>query len=191
MFICRTERLVFFDPQELRERVKRRVQFLLRPLQARVGPRGEIDCQKLVDTYNKEAITDAGFRTRLVVENFNLVLFIEGQGAGETPERFRTSGSRFQDVLRRMDPKKYYARFLVWPDSFEVYVQARSVCDQRGVLAGWEPHTEDYQWKIPLGLTVACQGKPKPPPPPPKPATPPPPPPAGPPPPPPPNDVVD
>lgn len=191
MFLCQSERLMFFDPEELRERAKKRVQYLLRPLQAKAGPGGEIDCQRLVDTYNKDAIADTEFRTRLVVENFTLVLIYEYKGAGETSERFRSPGSRFQAALRRMDPKKSYARFLVWPDSFETYVQARRVCDERGVLAGWEPYTESYQWKISLGIPVACQGKPKPPPPKPAPPDTAPKPAPGPPPPPLPNDVVD
>jgi hypothetical protein len=188
LFICQEGRLLFFAPEELKDRVTKRVQYLLRPLLAKAGAGGEIDCQKLVETYNKDAISDAEFRTRLVVENFNLVLIYEFRGAGETSERLRSPSSRYQAMLRRMDPAKNYARFLVWPDSFDVYVEARNLADERGVLAGWEPQTETFQWKIPLGIAVSCQGKPKPPPPkpaPPKPEQP------GPPPPPLPNDAVD
>jgi hypothetical protein len=97
-----------------------------------------------------------------VLQNFNLVLVYEHKGVGETPERLRNPTSRYQSVLRRVDPQKFYARFLVWPDSFDVYVAARSMCDERGVLAGWEPYTEDFQWKVSLGIRVDCQGKPKP-----------------------------
>ncbi len=189
LFVCREGRLMFFDPEELKERVKKRVQFLLRPLVAKAGEGGEIDCEKLVATYNKDALSDQEFRTRLVVENFNLVLIYEYRGSGEAPDRLRNPSSRFQAVIRRVDPQKNYARFLVWPDSFDVYVEARNVCDQRGVLAGWEPYTEDYQWKVSLGIAVTCQGKPKPPPKPPVDKTAPAPP--SPPPPPLPNDVVD
>ncbi|MFH1918446.1 MAG: hypothetical protein ABIP48_00970 [Planctomycetota bacterium] len=190
LFFCREGRLMFFDPEGLKERVMKRVQYLMRPLAAKAGPGGEIDCQKLVETYNKEALSDKEFHSRLVVENFRLVLIYEYKGAGETPDRLRLPSSRFQSVVRRMDPKKFYARFLVWPDSFDVYVEARKICDERSVLAGWQPCVDDYQWKVALGITVACQGKPKPPPKPPadktaptKPATPPPPPL--------PNDVID
>ncbi|NQT17978.1 MAG: hypothetical protein HQ582_34825, partial [Planctomycetes bacterium] len=118
-----------------------------------------------------------------MIQNYRLVLIYEHKGAGETPERLRGSSSRFQATVRRMGTQNNYARFLVWPDSFDVYVEARSICDERGVLAGWQPCTEDYEWKITLGIKVTCQGKPKPkpkPPPdksaPPKPAAPPPPP---------------
>lgn len=189
LFFCREGRVLVFDPEQLRERVKKRVEFLMRPLLAKAGASGEIDCQKLVETYNKEALSDPEFRSRLVVENFNLVLVYEYRGGGETTDRLRNPSSRFQAAIRRLDPQKYYARFLVWPDSFDVYVEARALCDERGVLAGWEPNTEDFEWKISLGIKVDCLGKPKPPPPKPSPPQPdgprpPPPPPL-------PSDVVD
>lgn len=189
LFFCREGRVLVFDPEQLRERVKKRVEFLMRPLLAKAGASGEIDCQKLVETYNKDALSDQEFRSRLVVENFNLVLVYEHRGGGETTDRLRNPSSRFQGAIRRMDPQKYYARFLVWPDSFDVYVEARALCDERGVLAGWEPNTEDFEWKIALGIKVDCLGKPKPPPP--KPAPPQPDGPRPPPPPPLPSDVVD
>lgn len=189
-FICRAGRLIVFDPEELKDRVLKRVLYLMRPLAAKAGPEGEIDCEQLVGSYNQKPMSSDEFQTRLVVENYNLVLIYEYKEGGETLDRVRESASRFQVAVRRMDPQKLYARFLVWPDSFDVYVEARSIVDARGVLAGWEPYTEDYQWKISLGLPVKCQGKPKPPPKPPsdptapKPPTTPPPPPL-------PNDVVD
>ncbi len=161
-FICREGRILVFDPEQLRDRVKKRVEYLLRPMLAKAGADGEIDCQRLVDAYNKEAVGDQEFRGRLVIENFNLVLIYEHRGVGETSDRLRLPSSRFQAAVRRMSTDKNYARFLVWPDSFDVYVNARAVCDERGVLAGWEPYTEDYEWKMPLGVKVQCQGKPKP-----------------------------
>jgi hypothetical protein len=190
LFFCRDGAVSHFDPELLQERVQKRVQFLLRPLQATAGPDGEIDCQKLVETYNKDPISDRDYRVLLAVENFNLVLVFEPRGAGEPAERLASPTSRYQQALRRMHPERHYARFLVWNDSFDVYVAARHQCDERGVPAGWEPQTQDFQWKTPLGIRVVCQGKPKP-----KPPTQPPAPrperPPGPPPPPLPNDIID
>lgn len=170
-FLCREGRVMFFDPEQLRERVQKQVEFLLKGLLAKAGPDGEIDCEKLVETYNKKAISDNDFRSRLAVENYNLVLIYEHRGTGETPDRLRQPSSRFRGVIQRMDPEKAYARFLVWPDSFDVYVQARALCDERGVLAGWEPYTENFEWKVSLGIRVNCVGKPKPKPPPAQPPT--------------------
>jgi hypothetical protein len=187
MFLCQGGELMYFAPDQLRDRAQKRVQYLMRPMLAKAGPGGAIDCQQLVDNYNRDPLSDGDFRTRLVVQNYNLVLFYEYQGSGETPERFRNFNSRYQSVLRKMHPEKNYARFLVWPDSFDVYVEARSLCDQRGILAGWEPYSENYEWRTSLGLKVECEGKPKPEPAKPGPAKPAP----GPPPPPLPNDTID
>jgi hypothetical protein len=195
LVICRDERVAAFDPDALRESAKKRAQFLLTPLQKKAGPDGAIDCQKFVDQFNKaSSVSSEGYRARLAVENFNLVLIYEPRGtAGETAKQVVNAGSELRRVLKRLDPQKFYIRFLVWSDSFDAYVAARAVCDELNVLAGWEPYNADFQWKIGLGIAVNCEGKPKPPPAPPpaktdpgQPVPPPPPPP-----PPLPNDVVD
>jgi len=194
LVVCRAGRVAAFDPDELREAARKRAQFLLAPLQKKAGPDGEIDCQKFVEQFNKSAtVGSEGYRARLAVENFNLVLIYEPRGtAGETAKQVVNSNSEWRRVLKRLDPHKFYVRFLVWSDSFDAYVAARTVCDELDVLAGWEPYHADFQWKISLGIAVKCEGKPKPPPAPPPakkepgPSAPP-----APPPPPLPNDVVD
>jgi hypothetical protein len=170
-FMCREGRVIVFDPALFRDRVTKQIEYLMRPMLAKAGPGGEIDCQLLAEMYNKRAHSDQEFRSRLVVENFRLVLVYEHRGAGETPDRLRLPTSRFQRTIRAMDPEKSYARFLVWPDSFDVYVQARALCDARGLLAGWEPYTEDFDWKERLDIKVHCLGKPEPKPPPVRPPT--------------------
>jgi hypothetical protein len=191
LVVCRDGRVGLFDPEDLRESAKKRAQFLLTPLQRKAGPEGEIDCEKFVEQFNKSSSVSSGpYRARLAVENFSLVLIYELRGtAGETAKQAVERTSQLRRGLQRLDPQKFYVRFLVWSDSFDAYVAARSVCDEIGLLGGWEPYDADYQWKIGLGITVACQGKPKPPPTPPPAKTEPGPP--APPPPPLPNDVVD
>ena len=194
LVVCRDGRVAAFDPEELRESARKRAQFLLAPLQKKAGPDGEIDCQKFVEQFNKSAaVGSAGYRARLAVENFNLVLIYEPRGtAGETAKQVVNSNSELRRVLKRLDPQGFYVRFLVWSDSFDAYVAARTVCDELKVLAGWEPYNADFQWKIGLGIAVKCAGQPKPPPaPPPAKKEPTPSGPPAPPPPPLPNDVVD
>ncbi len=195
LVVCRDGRVAAFDPDDLRESARKRAQFLLTPLQRKAGPNGEIDCEKFVEQFNKSStVGSEGYRARLAVENFNLVLIYEPRGtAGETAKQVVNANSELRRVLKRLDPAKFYVRFLVWSDSFDAYVAGRNVCDELNVLAGWEPYNTDFQWKVGLGITVACAGKPKPAPAPPPaktepgaPAPPPPPPP-----PPLPNDVVD
>ncbi len=191
LVVCRDGRVAAFNPDDLRESARKRAQYLLAMLQKKAGPKGDIDCQKFVEQFNKAStVSSEGYRARLAVENFNLVLIYEPRGtAGETAKQVLNANSELRRVMKRLDPAKFYVRFLVWSDSFDAYVAARNVCDELNVLAGWEPYNADYQWKIGLGITVACAGRPKPAPAPPqakaKPGPPAPPPPPL------PNDVVD
>lgn len=168
LFVCRGGKVMPFDPNDLRDRAKKRAQALLKPMQARAGPGGSIDCQKLVEQFNRSgAISDSTAKTTLGIENFNLVLYYEYRSAGETAKQLARQSSTFRRAVRSVDPTKYYATFLVWNDSFETYVEARRICDEMGLLAGWQPLAEDYVYKVGLGISVPCEGRPAP-----KPATP-------------------
>ena len=67
----------------------------------------------------------------------------EGRGASEKElinprSRIRTKW------LSQLDVQKYYARFHVLPDSYEIYMTARRLFSDAGMLAGWEP--QDKNW---------------------------------------------
>ena len=52
---------------------------------------------------------------------------------------FAVPGSRFWQVIDRIDPDTVYAAFIVRPDSFEVYRAVRDALHSRSIDAGWEP----------------------------------------------------
>jgi hypothetical protein len=61
--------------------------------------------------------------------------------AGETPEEFTEADSEFVAFLRRVKREpQAVVWFLVHPDSFETYLQARETCEEVQVAAGWELH---------------------------------------------------
>jgi hypothetical protein len=163
LVLCREGKVIPFDPNDLRDRAKKRANALLRPLKLRAGPGGMIDCDKLVRQFNDgPAIGDATARTRLGIVNFNLYLYYDFRSAGETAAQVSTPNSGFRRAVRSLDPTKYYISFLVWNDSFEAYVEARRVCDEIGLLAGWQPLADSYVYKAGLGIAVPCQGRPPP-----------------------------
>ena len=51
-----------------------------------------------------------------------------------------------------MDPETEYARFLVWPDSFDVYLAAREITEELNVAAGWELRNQEHAFQRPLVL---------------------------------------
>ena len=168
LFICRGGKVMAFDPNDLRSRAKKRAEAMLKPLRLRAGPNGSIDCEKFITQFNNAgSISDAAAKMRLGVENFNLYIYYEYKSSGETARQLAAQNSDFRRAIRQLDPAKNYATFLVWNDSFETYVEARRICDEMGLLAGWTPLAEDYVYKVGLGISVPCEGRP----PPPKPST--------------------
>ena len=58
---------------------------------------------------------------------------------GEPVEKFSQFNSQFQSTLREMRSKpNSVAWFLVMPDSFDAYLQARQLADAAGLPAGWQ-----------------------------------------------------
>lgn len=83
---------------------------------------------------------------------------------GETPEQIRQPASRFNLEVRQLAGKKSYLSFLVWPDSFEAYIEARKLCDRAGVPAGWDIPTFPH-WEFWMDGRVKIKGEAPPPPP--------------------------
>ncbi len=189
--IVRDGQIVPFNPTDIKSRCKKQVEALLRSPTLKKKS-GEVDCEKLVAEFNKNSrVYDSNFKVQLAVVNFSVQIVFELRPTGgETPQQVVNKSSKFQRgllALKQQHGDSFYLRFLVWDDSFDAYVAARSVCDEMDVMAGWEPYTVSYTWREGLGLTVPCEGRP----PPPKPNPNPPPKPTGPPAPAAPNDVVD
>lgn len=153
-FICRFGRiyLVEVDKQlraanELIERA------------ARIQP-GRCDCAKAVAAYQRiapEADRSGGCRWSLVdlgkVPHLKVDPLPDG---GTATEEVARRNSLFQRQLRSFDPARAYLRFLVWPDSFETYLEARKATDRRRYLAGWQVFAPTDDFYVSLGATFVC-----------------------------------
>ena len=58
--------------------------------------------------------------------------------AGDGRQQLQHSTGKFQTALSALDPQKYYITFLVRDDSFDAFLEARIIADQRGFETGWE-----------------------------------------------------
>jgi len=99
----------------------------------------------------------------------NMLLDLRARG-GETAEKLKEEDSRFRQLLKDAKANNRYLRFMVYPDSFEAYLEARSLAMEMDVLAGWQILTRD-EWETGLGNSVQFRRKKEPPPPSPRPAT--------------------
>lgn len=96
-------------------------------------------------------------------------------GRGASEKELINPRSRIRTKwLSQLDVTKYYARFYVLPDSYEIYMTARRLFSDAGMLAGWEPQDENWvltSW-VPGGIELGPPQEKKPAPPPAKPPKP-------------------
>jgi hypothetical protein len=169
--LCREGRVLHIDAENLQERAQKLANFIVSRKKLDRDPAAGIDGKILAEEFNRTStIRDRDFDVTLEVRGRTPMLVLKRrEGAGETLEQLQRSGSQYQRDIGRLPPDKFYLQFLVWPDSFETYLQARKIASDRGLPAGWNATTMQGEYAIPLGGDIRCGPPPKPQP---KPATP-------------------
>lgn len=164
LLVCAGNRLYPMNLDGIRKDAELRSKDLITRLKLNLDPKSGIDPEKFSKVYTKfKNSTDDFFDVEFFVANDRWPqLKLTPNGRGATEEEIRKTNSRIRKVLGVLDPDKFYARFYVLPDSFDVYLTARQVLSEAGVLAGWEPQTE--QWVFTTGVGGGIElGPPRPP----------------------------
>jgi len=119
----------------------------------------EYNGKQFEDLFKKRYVGDKDWRLKAVdAPNHRMRFHLFKQTrAGETPDQIRNQVSRYRLLLSRLDKKKRYLVFLVWPDSYDTYLLARSISNHHGFAAGWRPETTKDGWTPYLG-TYFTQG---------------------------------
>lgn len=68
---------------------------------------------------------------------------VKPDGKGDDDKSILKDKSHFKRFLQNRGAYAFHLKFLVWEDSFPVYLEARSIADQLGYKSGWEPVTND------------------------------------------------
>lgn len=166
-FVCAGNQVYPVNAEFFRKRAEIKAKAIIQRGNMDRDPAAGIDPEKFTPLYEKLTDRDDFFDVEYYVQSktWPRIRLIPREGRGATEAMLATPRSRFRkDVLSQLDTSKYYGRFYVLPDSFDVYVAARSVFSDQGILAGWEPQNEDwvYTTHISGGIRLG------PPPPPPK-----------------------
>ena len=82
--------------------------------------------------------------------------------AGESAEQIQRPTSRFHLFARQLAGKPNHLRFIVWPDSFEAYIEARKICDRLDVPAGWDV-AWSTRWEVSMDPRIKIKGEAPPP----------------------------
>lgn len=160
MFVCYGDRVSAID-------LDAAVEFAVQTIKQRAIVSGTTcDCEKAAKVFADEDLGNEEFRLEIrdIDKIPHLVIHLR-ENKGTTAKQVRRSNSPFAKSLNQMNPERQYARFLVWPDSYEAYLAARIECDEKGIAAGWEPMSEKAEWIVNLGGQLQCKGYVPPPPP--------------------------
>jgi len=168
-FLCRGDRLTFVNVQEAQRRVQLFSNAMITRGRLDRDPKKGIDCSKIAESLKRARMVEGDFYLRLdSPTRYPYIVFERKPNHGESVEGIQQSSSEFQQGLRRVDPKRYYLRFDVWPDGYDTYLVARRIATEQGLLAGWQPTGMSGEYRVRLAGKLRCG-----PPPPPRPKPPP------------------
>ena len=138
-FACQEGRVSFIDFDAMNKRAKEM--------------RDKRDAKSTIRESHQLAVPNTDFLYQLVMEGklnspdftYKVVLTRHPDSLGKSWEEIRQPGSRFQRILashrssKPAEPPKRYVTFFVWPDSYDVFRQARTLAWEEGYDVGWEP----------------------------------------------------
>jgi len=152
-FLCHRNRVTLMDLDGLQQTAGRTINTMKGVLQHRGTPskslpkpkKGEtiieFDGPKVEDYFKRTPVGNQLFRlsVRTAPDRTSATLVMAPYpNAGETIDDINKPNSIFQTLLRRAAMGNHYARFIVSPDSFPVYLRARTIIDGYKIPAGWE-----------------------------------------------------
>ncbi len=176
--ICANNKVYLLPPAPVLEQIRLQAQeqaLMVAKRQYRTfNPMAGEGVERFLEEFNRRPIQDSNRHFDVHMYNSRgtpRLRFVPREVAGEDQRIVSAPRSRFQNVLRAIDPNKYYIRFEVCTDSFDIYVTTRRIVSNMNLLAGWQPRSEDWTYTTGLGGEFRLGPKPPPKPPsPPKPA---------------------
>jgi Na+-transporting methylmalonyl-CoA/oxaloacetate decarboxylase gamma subunit len=136
VFFCRYGQVFFLDRRQMLERLHLGIEHALGESRALT----EADRPWLENFFRKQGVEWSNFVWRFD-DPGPRTLFAEmvwrDREAGEDVADLRIEGSQLETSVQGKDPARQYIRFWVWPDSFEVYLEARYLAEAAGFDVAW------------------------------------------------------
>ena len=185
-FVCREGRVAFVDVGAIAESVAKRLSMM--KMQFRHGEAGLVRRSAKTPAanqpfeYDRDKVMSYFEKNRIVVDNHRVYAYGRGyhpacwislefdMRRAEDETALLRPWSTYRKALAAVRQRGNYAKFIVYPDSFDVYLKAREIADELKVPAGWQINTEQKlaTWTALPGISLNKTEDPPPPPPPPK-----------------------
>lgn len=153
-FMCVNNKVYPLNVTGARDVARKRAEFMVQSKRLDRDPVNGIDPQVFLDEFDKlTSLKDDYFELEMTVSGgrYPRLTFHPRSTGGFTIQEIKGDRSRFRRLMEATDETQYYARFYVLPDSYEAYVEARRVCSEVGLLAGWIPQGESWEYTTALG----------------------------------------
>lgn len=82
------------------------------------------------------------------------------EAAGESVQQIQSEAARFRHELQQIQPAKWFAHFVVYPDSVDVFLKARQIASDLHFGYGWMPAKPGEP--VLVGLTAGGGYRPRP-----------------------------
>ncbi len=164
-FLCANNKIYPIAADNVRETVRKRAEFVVQARKLYGGPEVGVNPERFLKEFTKanRTLRDDYFDVELYARGiYPRLRFTPRTNAGATTKEVASPRSRFRRQLAQIDKTQYYARFIVLPDSYDVYLSVRAAVDEQGLLAGWDPQGAKYQYETSLGGPLLFGPKPKP-----------------------------
>jgi len=163
LFVVQGEQVFPVDVEGFRLRAKEQAAQIIKNAKLDRDPEMGIDAAKFTELFNKKKLFDDYFEVTITAKgNAPYLVFKPRADKGESLKSLTRPRSLFQRGLQSLDSTRWYASFMVWPDSFETYLTARSVAADIGFSAGWAPQDTTDNYEVYLGNEFKFGPPPKP-----------------------------
>lgn len=155
LVLCKNERVFELDYVKYQKLAQKKIE-RNRRLQVKEDDvnTGGFDEEKVIAFFDRDVVRNPDFKITIKTyyKNIPYIMFNPRDKGGDTVESVVKSGSKFQRLVAKAKSQKKYLRFLVYDDSFEVYLAARTIAQDRNLPAGWTPYRRtSTPWHTRLG----------------------------------------
>jgi hypothetical protein len=147
----------------LRKGAQQRAELLVAAKKLAANPKTGIDPKRFVPMFDNLRLNDDWFLLKLKANGRQpRLVFERKRNAGYTIEDLDNPRGPYARILKTIDPSKHYLRFTVWTDSYDLYLVARRIASEHGLLAGWDITSSTSEMDMPLGGKILFGPEPPP-----------------------------
>ena len=167
LFVCAHNKVYPLPPPPQMELIRKQCQAkvlqVAQKLRRVFNPVTGEGTDRFLEEFNRRPMRNDYFEIKLVNSGSNpRLVFHPRDNAGETEKIVTAPRSRFRRALATIDRSRYYIRFYVRTDSFDIYVTTRRIVTDMGLMAGWEPVSSGWNYTTHLGGKFRFGPPPKP-----------------------------